>query len=220
MCQQEAAMSSIPPKNPNRREAAAEERRQAILEAALQEFAEKGFAAARLEDVAQRAGVAKGTIYLLCKDKQDLFQQVVLGAIAPALERLTPPPVPTQTTIERFRALVEFFLAEVLGTNRRLVVQIILKDAPRFPEIAEFWHREVLSKIVDRVGEEIRRAQREGLLRSDAYAKFPQLAMAPMLLSLVWDANFARFAPLDYRGLLTAHLEALFGPAVAKDPEP
>ena len=99
-------------------------------------------------------------------------------------------------------------------------MQIILKDAPRFPEIAEFWHREVLSKIVDSIGEELRRAQREGLLRSEAYAKFPQLAMAPMSLFVVWDANFARFAPLDYRGLLTAHLEALVGPLGPKDREP
>ena len=108
----------------------------------------------------------------------------------------------------------------MLGTNRKLVAQIILKDAPRFPEIAEFWHREVLSKMIDRIGDGLRRAQRDGLLRSDAYAKFPQLAMAPILLSLVWDANFSRFAPLDYRALLTAHFEALFGPAAEKDPEP
>ena len=72
---------------PNRRQAAAEARRQAVLDAALEEFAERGYAGARLDDVAARAGVAKGTIYLVCKDKQDLFQQVVLGAMTPVLER-------------------------------------------------------------------------------------------------------------------------------------
>ena len=59
-----------------------------MLDAALEEFAERGYAGARLDDVAARAGVAKGTIYLVCKDKQDLFQQVVLGALTPVLERL------------------------------------------------------------------------------------------------------------------------------------
>jgi AcrR family transcriptional regulator len=195
----------------NSRAAAAEERRQAILDAALTEFAEHGFASARIDDVARRAGVAKGTIYLLAKDKQDLFQQVVLRALAPLLERLATPPRQAPASLDEFRALMEFFRSEVLQTSRKLVAQIILREGGRFPEIAEFWHREVVSKILAYVADAARRAERDGLLRSSAYARFPQLVMAPMLFALVWDSQFAKFAPLDVHGLLGAHFEALFG---------
>src|SRR3974390_3950233 len=68
-----------------RRQLASGGRRQAILRAGLGVFAARGFAAARLEDVAEKAGVAKGTIYLFFRDKEDLFEQIVLGAVTPVV---------------------------------------------------------------------------------------------------------------------------------------
>src|ERR1043165_915670 len=63
-----------------------EDRPREICEAALEVFAEKGFAAARLDEIASRAGVSKGTLYLYFKDKQELFRAVVRSAIAPNIE--------------------------------------------------------------------------------------------------------------------------------------
>ena len=93
--------SQIPPSRPaaaqgarllqatpaNRAERAAE-RRAAIIEAALEEFIARGFAATRLDDVARRAGVAKGTIYLHFKDKESMFEELVRTAIVPLVGRL------------------------------------------------------------------------------------------------------------------------------------
>jgi AcrR family transcriptional regulator len=219
-------MTTPAPPRSTKRALAAEERRQAILDAALLEFAEHGFAGARLDDVARRASVAKGTIYLLARDKQDLLQQVTLRALAPLLTRLALPPPETPASVAEFRALIDLFRLEVLATDRKLVAQIILKEAGRFPDIAEFYHREVVAKILAFVGDAARRALRDGLLRSPAYAQCPQLVVAPMLLALVWDTQFGKFAPLDVQGLLSAHLEALFGsppespPAVARSSRP
>ncbi len=64
-------------------------RKQAILDAALTVFAERGFEAARLDDVATRAGVAKGTLYLYFKDKEALFEELLRGAVSPILEGVT-----------------------------------------------------------------------------------------------------------------------------------
>jgi AcrR family transcriptional regulator len=214
---QDSRMPTARSRGSRNRAASAEERRQAILDAALAEFAEHGFAAARLDDVARRAGVAKGTIYLLAKDKQNLLEQVVLRALAPLLERLTPPPHSARASREEFRALLDFFQQEVMQTNRKRVAQIILREGGRFPEIAEFWHREVISKVLAYVADAVSRAARDGLLRSPAYARRPQLVMAPMLLALVWDSHFSRFAPLDVAGLLDAHFEALFGADAARE---
>src|SRR6188508_2314845 len=72
----------------------AAERRDAILAAALDEFAVRGFAATRLDDVAARAGVAKGTIYLHFKDKEALFEELIRTAIVPLVNRLAAGPPP------------------------------------------------------------------------------------------------------------------------------
>src|SRR5689334_9835876 len=66
----------------------AAERRLAIIEAAMEEFIARGFAATRLDDVAKRAGVAKGTIYLHFKDKEALFEELIRLAIVPLVNRL------------------------------------------------------------------------------------------------------------------------------------
>ena len=79
---------------PSKRAMRAAERRQAIVDAALVEFSAKGFAAARLDDIAARAGVAKGTIYLYFEDKEALFQELVRTSIVPIVGRLGPPPAP------------------------------------------------------------------------------------------------------------------------------
>src|SRR5271157_5062947 len=71
-----------------RRRATPEERQEAILKAALDVFSEHGFAAARLDDVAQRAGVAKGTLYLYFPDKEALFENLLLSLAQPVLQRI------------------------------------------------------------------------------------------------------------------------------------
>src|SRR6266699_1714097 len=76
-----AAKSALPkvqpPKSPSNRAERTAERRQAIIEAALDEFISRGFTATRIDDVARRAGVAKGTIYLHFKDKESMFEELI-----------------------------------------------------------------------------------------------------------------------------------------------
>src|SRR5262245_6994509 len=109
----------------------AQARRQAILDAALTVFAAQGFEAARLDDVAARAGVAKGTLYLYFKDKEALFEEVVRSAISPILERMNGlaalPDVPFDTALE---ALFAMFEKEVLGTQRKLLIRLIIAEGP------------------------------------------------------------------------------------------
>src|SRR5438105_935360 len=70
-----------------------QQRRAAILAAALEEFSARGFAAARLDDVAKRAGVAKGTIYLYFRDKQSLFQELVRAMLSPLIGTIEAAPM-------------------------------------------------------------------------------------------------------------------------------
>src|SRR6202011_2095456 len=113
----------------------AAERREAIVGAGLEEFIARGFAATRLDDVARRAGVAKGTIYLHFKDKEALFQELVRTMLSPVvkrLEALRASDAPIRIVLERF---ADLFVREIYGTRRRDVARLIITEGARFPTI-------------------------------------------------------------------------------------
>jgi AcrR family transcriptional regulator len=187
------------------------ERREAILAAALDEFSAQGFASTRLDDVARRAGVAKGTIYLHFSDKEALFQELIRSALSPVvgtIEATTAADLPTRAIAEQ---AVELFIREVYGTRRKDVIRLIITEGGRFPKLAEFYYREVLSRMLGVVRKLAQRALARGELRSDAPVRFPQLIGAPVMVAIVWNAVFGRFEPLEVRAFLLAHLDLLFG---------
>src|SRR6266496_1467803 len=118
-----AAPSDAPAhKPPSNRAARAAERRQAIIEAALDEFIARGFAATRLDDVAKRAGVAKGTIYLHFKDKESMFEELVRTVIVPMVGRLHAPPQLGGTVRDAVEGFARAFIQEVASTRRGDIV--------------------------------------------------------------------------------------------------
>ncbi len=195
---------------PGARAEKAAARRDAILTAALDEFSAKGFAAARLDDVARRAEVAKGTIYLHFRDKEALFQELIRSELVPLvgkLETIAGIDLPTRTIAER---IVDVFVDEVFGRRRQDVIRLIITEGPRFPQIAEFHSRAVVSRAIAALRGVVQHAIARGELDGDALVRFPQLMMAPALLAIVWNGLFDRFEPLDVRSLLRAHLDLLF----------
>src|ERR1043166_2548037 len=184
-------------------------RRDAILEAALAEFSAAGFAAARLDDVARRAGVAKGTIYLYFRDKESLFQELVRSMLSPIIGALEAAPmrdVPARKVVE---AIADIFVREIFGTNRKDVIRLIITEGQRFPKLAEVYYNEVIARVVPILRSLMARAAARGELPNDALARFPQLVIAPAMVALVWNGLFGRFAPLDVRALLQAHIDIL-----------
>jgi AcrR family transcriptional regulator len=185
-------------------------RREAILEAALDEFSARGFAAARLEDVARRAGVAKGTIYLYFDDKEALFQELVrfqIGPVMSAFETVLASPLPLKSLIDQ---AIEIFTREVFGTRRKQVIRLIISEGPRFPALAEFYYREVLGPIFKAVRVRLQRAFEDGEIADDALVRFPQLLGAATVTAVVWQGLFDRFEPLDARAMIRAYFDRLF----------
>ena len=194
------------------RAAKAAERRNAILKAALDEFSERGFAAARLDDVARRAGVAKGTIYLYFKDKEALFQELVrfqIGPVVGALEAELASDLPLAVIVEH---ALDIFVREIYGTHRKQVLRLIISEGPRFPALAEFYYREVLAHILKAVRARLARAVERGEIAGDELVRFPQLLGAPGIVAIVWSGLFDRFEPLDVRAMMRAYFDCLFGP--------
>src|SRR5437588_6021493 len=196
---------------PRRRPEKSADKRDAILAAALDEFSAAGFAAARLEDVARRAGVAKGTIYLYFRDKEALFQELIRSLLSPLIgrfEAVAQVDLPVRVIAQQ---IVTLFVREVYGTRRKDVIRLILSEGPRFPKLAEFYYREVLQKVIAAARGLFGRAAARGELGAEALARFPQLLVAPGLVAIVWSGVFEKFEPLDVEAMMQAHLELLFG---------
>jgi AcrR family transcriptional regulator len=191
------------------RKARSADRRDAILAAALDEFASRGFEAARLDDVARRAGVAKGTIYLYFRDKESLFQELIRTMLTPlvgTIEALGQSDVPLPMLADR---IAELFVREVYETRRKDVVRLMISEGRRFPKLAEFYYHEVLSRIIAAVRSLLRRAAARGEV-PDGLAEFPQIIAAPGMLAIIWSGLFERFEPLDVRKMMKTHLDLLF----------
>ncbi|MGZ5854678.1 MAG: TetR/AcrR family transcriptional regulator [Xanthobacteraceae bacterium] len=180
-----------------------------MLSAALDEFSARGFAATRIEDIAERAGVANGSFSLYFADKEALFQDIVRTMVVPfiaTLEAMPPVDVPIRMLLER---LIDRFVNEVYSTRRREVVKLVIAEVPRFPALAEFYYHAVIERAIAAVRVPIARAVARGELPDDTLLRFPQLIIAPGILSIIWNGLFERYSPLDVSAFMRAHLDIL-----------
>jgi AcrR family transcriptional regulator len=186
-------------------------KREAILTAALEEFSARGFAAARLDDVAKRAGVAKGTIYLYFRDKETLFQELVRAELSPVVQALEATQgaadVPLRMVAER---LITIFAREIFSTHRKDVIRLVLTEGPRFPAIAEFYYHEVVERVMHVIGTLAQRAVDRGELPNDALVRFPQLLGAPGIVAIIWSGLFDRWAKIDVEAFMHAYMDLVF----------
>ncbi|HXH42470.1 MAG TPA: TetR/AcrR family transcriptional regulator [Bradyrhizobium sp.] len=189
----------------------AAERRAAIVEAAMQEFIARGFAATRLDDIAKRAGVAKGTIYLHFKDKESMFEELVRIVIVPVVARLAALPPPAGSVRDLIETFAGNFLKEVVGTRRGDLVRLIVAEGPRFPSVADFYYREVVSRGIAAMRALIELGIARGEIRQKDLARYPQILVAPVMIAVIWQSLFARHAPLDAQEMLRVHLDLIFG---------
>src|SRR4051812_31592738 len=138
-----------------------------IVSAALAVFAEKGFAAARLDEIAARAGVSKGAVYLYFATKEEVFRAVVAEAIAPNVRMiramLAAHPGPFA---ELLRAVAERVAAIVETTPIGGVAKMVIAEARNFPELARVWHDELVAQALGGLSEAIAHAQARGEVRA------------------------------------------------------
>jgi AcrR family transcriptional regulator len=189
----------------------AAERRAAIVEAALDEFIARGFTATRLDDVAKRAGVAKGTIYLHFKDKEALFEELIRTAIVPVVEGITTPPPMTGSVRDALEGFARMFIQEVVGTRRADIIRLIISEGPRFPAVADFYYREVISRGMAAMRGLIQIAVKRGEISQKELERFPLIVVAPAIVAIIWKSLFERHSPLDANEMLRVHLDLIFG---------
>ena len=204
-----ARSEEAPASNRARRAA---ERRAAIVEAAMEEFIARGFAATRLDDIAKRAGVAKGTIYLHFKDKESMFEELIRTAIVPLVVRLSSsPPPPGASVRDMVEGFAENFIKEVATTRRGDIVRLIVAEGPRFPAVADFYYREVVTRGLAGMRALIELGIARGEIKQKNLARFPQILVAPAMIAVIWQSLFSKHAPLDAIEMFRVHLDLIFG---------
>jgi len=206
-----ASAKAATSKSPTNRAARAAERREAIVEAALDEFIARGFAATRLDDVAKRAGVAKGTIYLHFKDKEALFQELVRTSLVPLIGRLAAPPPAGESVRAVLERFAQTFAEEIVSTRRGDIVRLVIAEGARFPSVADFYYREVVSRGLAGMRALIELGIARGEIGEEGLRRFPQIVVAPAMVAVIWQGLFGRHSPLDATEMLRVHLDLIFG---------
>jgi AcrR family transcriptional regulator len=182
-----------------------------ILAAALESFAARGFAATRLEDVAARAGISKGTLYLYFKSKEELFEAVVRATLLPNLARIEALAAsfegPSATLLERLLLTI----SGVIGSQVGAIPKLVIAEAGNFPGLARFYLDEVVRRGLRLIATILRRGIERGEFRPVDVDHTVFCVIAPMLIAALWKNSLEPHdhAPLDTQALVRAHLDLL-----------
>jgi len=176
-----------------------EERPGQILEAALAEFGERGLAGARLDDIARRAGVAKGTIYLYFPNKEALFREVVLTTIVARIEEVERAALATQgTTTELLGAFMQLWWDILRSPHFSTLHRLVISELRSFPDVAEFYSREVIARMHRMVGGIIERGVVSGEFR-DVVPRVAARMISSMFVSqALWCGHRQAFKGVDF----------------------
>src|SRR6202142_3004877 len=174
------------------------ERPQEILEAAFTEFSRNGYATTTLDQIAERAGVTKGTIYVYFESKEHLFISMVREFTKATMD-IVQDMFETHegSTADLLRAQFSFIYQHIVEDRRRReVVRMLIAEAPRFPALADRYHDEILRPCLDMLKQAIQRGIDRGEIRNTSIINSPQVVIAPIALVDLWMMLFDDRKPL------------------------
>ena len=186
-----------------------EDRPQEITEAAFEAFAQHGYSATKVEDVARRAGVSKGLLYLYFKTKEELFKAVIRSIVIPRVDLLQEQLESSELSAEEFiRGPVLDFMKRIPGSPDSVVIRLMIAEAPKHPDLVEFYWENVASRGMGALQALLERGVRNGEFRRTAVNDLPQLLIAPVIMSVVWGVVFNKRS-LDTDKLIETNIELI-----------
>ncbi len=194
------------------------ERPQEILEAAFLEFSRNGYAMTTLDQIAERAGVTKGTIYVYFESKEQLFISMVRELMKATLDTVQDMFERHEgSTADLLRAQFSFIYQHIVEDRRRReVVRMLISEASRFPELANRYHEEIHRPCLDMLQKAIQRGMDRGEIRRSAVTDCPLVIITPIALVDLWMMMFDDRHPLDLKSYFDAHLELVLNGLLAK----
>jgi AcrR family transcriptional regulator len=198
------------PAGAERRRERKDTRPQEIVAAAFEEFAAKGFAGTRLEDVAARAKVSKGLPYLYFKTKVELFKAVVRSVITSHFDVIRERMETTELSVEDFlKGPFLAFIQELVGSKRAFIARLLIAEGHKHPELTAFYFETVVSRGIDTLTRLIDRGIESGEFKPTRLRDFPQLLVAPALMAIIWRTLFERHRHLDTNAMLATNIDLL-----------
>jgi len=193
------------------------QRQEEILNAGFEVFAAHGYEAARIDDVARQAGIAKGTIYLYFRDKEQLFRAVVRSLVQKRFDAVAGS---FEGTAEQLlRELLSRMYGQVVRNDKVCaIVRLLIAEGGRFPQLTEIYHREIIAPGMKAVRHVLIQGIASGEFHKTAAVEFPQLLAAPGVLAIVWKVLHGKRHRLDLDSYSKAHLEFLLD-SLRKQPE-
>jgi len=170
-----------------------------ILEAAFEEFVQKGYAATRLEDVAARAGVTKGTIYFYFENKEQVFTAMVRELSRPVHVQAEEFAAGASSTPLEFLRAYLCFLYRIIATDPRgrEIFRLLIAEASRFPALIDEHHQNFMGPVVRRLRETLDEGTAKGEIRPSAILEFPELLLSPALSLNIAMLLFSDRRPID-----------------------
>jgi AcrR family transcriptional regulator len=186
-----------------------EDRPQEITEAAFSVFADKGYASARVEEVARRAGVSKGLLYLYFKTKEELFKAVIRSVVIRRVDALLLAVEETELSSEEFiRGPLLDFMKGVPGSPVAIVIRLLIAEGQRHPDLVDYYWENVVAKGLSAISGFLQRGVRRGEFRDTAITNQPQLILAPVILSILWKILFTKRS-LDTDRLIETQIDMI-----------
>jgi len=186
-----------------------EERPQEITEAALAAFAEKGYAATRVDDVAKRAGVSKGLLYLYFKTKEELFKAVVRSFVVPKIDALVAIIDSSELSSEEFlRGPFLDFVKTLPGSPVSVLVRLMIAEGPKHPDLLQYYWDKVVSRGLAAITELLERGVENGEFQRSAVNDLPHLFVMPVVFSVVFKLLFEKQCP-DTDQLIETQIDLL-----------
>jgi AcrR family transcriptional regulator len=203
-------MTDAPPQE-GKRSRRKEVRPAEIVSAALALFADRGFGATKLEDVAKAAGIAKGTVYLYFPTKEDLFRAVVRQELLPNLEHIEMAAAAHTGSSGDLLRLVARRFNDIIESDLGSIPKLVVSEAGNFPEVAQFYADEVVARGLRLFDGVLRRGVERGEFRPVETAQVVPIFIGPVLLMLLWRHSVGRHTAIrfDHRAVIETHLDIL-----------
>ena len=199
------SLRSVKDETPARQRLAPEVRVQQILDAALVEFAERGFTAARMDDIAARCGLSKGGLYAHFQSKDSIFEALLARSLAPPQWNEPPPPPLSEGPRAFAQWVVQGLHAGLTQPAAAATLRLLVAEGARVPHLVAAWEQTVVQPCVAQLGEMLL-IRSGGRLADSVIVREPWLLVAPVAHALLSHVVLGR-DPAQY---VDAHVELLY----------
>ncbi|MBU3724053.1 MAG: TetR/AcrR family transcriptional regulator [Burkholderiaceae bacterium] len=224
---QESAVIEIDKEKPGPRwKRRKDARPQELINAALSLFAEFGYSQTRLDDVAAKAGISKGTVYLYFASKQDLFEAVIRERAAPWIEAISNrKDDDSQSTEVMLREFLGWGWDQFLESQLYLIARIVLAESNNFPHLAESYLREVMGPVHEQLTKLLKRGVERGEVRGEISRERIKVLLAPLSWLALWRQALHdhSVSPIDERAYVREAIDmairSVMLPTTGRPPE-